>query len=550
MGHTLRALGLLLFVLSACVARAQTFSLRGKVIDPEDNGPIIGGSVVLLGTAHATGTNNDGRYLLTGIAAGTYTVRTTFIGHGVQDSTLTITGDATLDIAMPRRPIDLREVNISPRSDITTATTISGLDRSTRPVNSSQDLLQLVPGLFIAQHAGGGKAEQIFFRGFDIDHGTDLQVSVDGMPVNMVSHAHGQGYADLHFTIPETMDKLLVHKGPYNARFGDFATSGTVEFRTKDHIDHSEVKLEYGMFNTARVVGLFDLLGDKHLLAERNENAYIAAEYAFTDAYFNSKQDFGRLNLFGKYTGQLGESTHLTFSGSTFSAAWNASGQVPERAVDSGLIDRFGAIDDDEGGNTSRTNLYATLVSGARNGGVLKNQVYFVKYDFNLYSNFTFFSVDSVRGDMIAQTDDRTITGYSGSYSQDVRLGDRTLHLNAGVGARYDRADIALKNALERVVYDTIVAGNVDQLNANTYLDGTLALTDRFSINAAARLDVFMFDYTDARGVDSTSGKATQQRVSPKLNLTYTAPIPRTIGCSSTCAPVWVSTVTTHVPWW
>jgi len=501
---------------------AQLFSIRGSLIDQVNNTPLVGASVELVGTALGATTDQNGRYVIGGIAAGTYSLRTSYIGYGQKVQEVIVAGHVTVDVAAERKAIDLREVNISPRSEVTNTTTISGLDRLTRPVNNSQDLLQLVPGLFIAQHAGGGKAEQIFFRGFDIDHGTDLQVSVDGMPVNMVSHAHGQGYADLHFTIPETVDKLLVHKGPYDARFGDFATSGTVEFQTKNSVDRNEMKVEAGQFNTFRTVGQFDVLGKKHLFSQRKENAYIAGEYAYTDAYFNSPQGFGRYNVLGKYTGQVGERAHLTLSGSTFGAEWDASGQVPQRAVNSGLIDRFGAIDDTEGGTTKRTNTYATLVNGLRNGGSIRNQVYFVKYDFNLYSNFTFFANDSVNGDMIAQTDDRSIMGYTGSYGIDTHLGSRALRINTGAGLRYDQADISLKNAVQRVVYDTIVAGSVDQFNANGYVDAHLSVTERFTINAAARLDVFRFMYADARGLDSVSGMAVQQRVSPKLNFTYT----------------------------
>ena len=128
-------------------------------------------------------------------------------------------------------------------------------------MNSAQDLLRLVPGLFIAQHAGGGKAEQIFLRGFDCDHGTDFAVSIDGLPVNMVSHAHGQGYADFHFVIPETVEQLKVYKGPYTARFGDFATAGAGEFTTKTRLEHSQVKLEVGQFDTRRALVMLDLLG-------------------------------------------------------------------------------------------------------------------------------------------------------------------------------------------------------------------------------------------------------------------------------------------------
>jgi hypothetical protein len=521
MSPTLRSFFLIVFSLSLVVSIAQSVELNGVLIDPSSQDPVVGAVVQLVGTGLGSTTNLSGQYLIKKIPQGNYTIRVSSLGFGTVETTLKLDRNLTKDFNMEVKGIDLREVNVRPQGQGTNTEVINGMDRLTRPVNSSQDLLQLVPGLFIAQHAGGGKAEQIFFRGFDVDHGTDLQVSVDGLPVNMVSHAHGQGYADLHFTIPETVDKLLVHKGPYDARFGDFATSGTVEFLTKNSLDKSEVKLEGGMFNTMRAVGQFDLLGKKHLLTQRTENAYIAGEYAYTDAYFKSPQGFGRYNLFGKYTGQLAERTHLTLSGSTFGAQWSASGQVPQRAVTNGIIDRFGSVDDQEGGSTERTNAYATLVSGLRNGGSIKNQVYFVKYDFELFSNFTFFANDSANGDMIAQTDDRSIMGYTGSYNVNTHLGSRALHIGTGVGLRYDQADIALKNAVERVVFDTIVAGSVDQLNANGYVDATLDVTDRFSVNLAARLDVFRFMYGDARGTDSLSGTAVQHRFSPKLNFSY-----------------------------
>ncbi len=515
-----------LFLIIACLTMsgsfAQSFDLTGRLTDPDSQDPVVGATVILVGTNYGSTTDLSGRYTIKKIPQGGYTLRISSLGYGTNEEVLVLDQNLTKDFSIQVKGIDLREVSVRPQGQATNTEVINGLDRLTRPVNSSQDLLQLVPGLFIAQHAGGGKAEQIFFRGFDVDHGTDLQVSVDGMPVNMVSHAHGQGYADLHFTIPETVDKLLVHKGPYDARFGDFATSGTVEFLTKNSLDKSEIKVEGGMFNTFRAVGQFDLLGKKHLLTKRTENAYVAGEYAYTDAYFRSPQGFGRSNLFGKYTGQLGERTHLTVSGSTFGAKWNASGQIPERAVANGSIDRFGAVDDQEGGNTQRTNAYATLLNGMRNGGSFKNQIYFVKYDFELFSNFTFFANDSVNGDMIAQTDDRTIMGYNGSYSVNTHLGSRSLKLGAGAGLRYDQADIALKNAVERVVFDTIVSGAVDQINASVYADATLDVTDRFSVNLAARFDVFRYDYGDSRGVDSLSGNKVQHRVSPKLNFSYT----------------------------
>jgi outer membrane receptor for ferrienterochelin and colicin len=155
-------------------------------------------------------------------------------------------------ISLSRGSIDLDEVQISPHLNNASFHTLSDIDLNLRPVNSSQDLMRLVPGLFIAQHMGGGKAEQIFIRGFDADHGTDLNVSVDGMPVNMVSHIHGQGYADLHFLIPETVDTYDFGKGPYYTDHGDFTTAGYLNYTTKDALDKSMISLEAGRFNTFR----------------------------------------------------------------------------------------------------------------------------------------------------------------------------------------------------------------------------------------------------------------------------------------------------------
>lgn len=172
-----------------------------------------------------------------------------FIGFSQNPANDTLVKDA----------INLKEITISSddtKNNQMAAQVISNIDKLLRPTNSAQDLLRLVPGLFIAQHAGGGKAEQIFLRGFDCDHGTDFSVNIDGMPVNMVSHAHGQGYADFHFVIPETVDKLKVFKGTYTAQYGDFATSGAGEFNTKTNIGKSMVKLEGAMFDTYRALAL------------------------------------------------------------------------------------------------------------------------------------------------------------------------------------------------------------------------------------------------------------------------------------------------------
>src|SRR5688572_6265862 len=171
---------------------------------------------------------------------------------------------------------------------------ISKIDIKMRDITNSQEVLRLVPGLFIGQHAGGGKAEQIFLRGFDIDHGTDVNISVDGMPVNMVSHAHGQGYADLHFLIPEMIDNVHFKKGPYYADKGNMTTAGYVNFRTKNVLPSDMVRLEAGQFNTYRAVGMANLFSDK--MQKKDQHAFIASEYMYTKGYFDHPQNFNRLN--------------------------------------------------------------------------------------------------------------------------------------------------------------------------------------------------------------------------------------------------------------
>ncbi|MEO8734889.1 MAG: TonB-dependent receptor, partial [Flavobacteriales bacterium] len=506
----------------AALVCAQPFTLSGQISEKGEQ-PVADANIALVGTDRSVTTDVDGRFIFNALTGGEYTVRVAALGYSTVEQKVQISADTQVQLILTSTAIDLKEVQVTPGSDRTLTSVISNIDRDLRPVQTSQDLLKMVPGLFIAQHAGGGKAEQIFLRGFDCDHGTDIYISVDGMPVNMVSHAHGQGYADLHFVIPETVDRIQVHKGPYATRFGDFSTAGTVEMDTRDHLDQNEVKIEGGMFNTFRGMAMINILGENdHLFSKYKENLYVAGEFVHTDAYFDHKQDFNRTNLFAKYSGLLSDRTHLAFTVSTFAANWNASGQVPERALAEGIIDRFGAIDPNEGGNTDRTNLNATLTTRMKNEGVMNNELYYVNYGFSLFSDFTFFLEDTVHGDMINQRDHRNIVGYSGSYTQHALIGDKPLRWTAGLGARADMSYIQLLHAEKRTVLDTIRSGNLDQVNPSAYLDGTLDLSRRWAVNLGVRYDVYSFNYVEDR-YDSLSGNRVLSRASPKMNWYFQA---------------------------
>jgi hypothetical protein len=418
----------------------------------------------------------------------------------------------------PRIP-QLSEITVSPNAG-DQYKTISRLDIRMRNLNNSQDVLRLVPGLFIGQHAGGGKAEQIFLRGFDLDHGTDINISVDGMPVNMVSHAHGQGYADLHFLVPELIDHVNFKKGPYDADKGNLATAGHVEFKTKDVLTQNQVRLEAGQYNTWRALGMMNILGEK--ARAKNQSAFISTEYMFTKGYFDHPQDFNRLNIFGKYHGKINRRSTLTLTGSTFTSRWKASGQIPERAFKDGLISFFGAIDPNEGGKTSRTNGNAQLITEFNNGSYLKSQLYYTKYDFELFSNFTFFSRDSVNGDQIRQKESRHLAGYNGSYSSQWYAGNLKVSSEAGLQVRMDKTGGSeLSATRDRIVtLESFMLGDIREINTGAYVDQAIRFNDHFSMNAGLRYDHFNMRYTDRLNSDSISQKNTGI-FSPKLNFYY-----------------------------
>jgi outer membrane receptor protein involved in Fe transport len=523
--HVRHLLFTLLLLHYAVPAAGHNGSVKGAVFAKDGNIPLEGATVAVANTDKGAAADVFGGYTLSGLAAGTYTLQVSFLGYRTLAQTVEVKEGETVLVTsqLERGAFGLSEVTVAAQQQKPLGT-ISAIDINVRPVQNSQEVLRLVPGLFIGQHAGGGKAEQIFLRGFDIDHGTDIQLTVDGMPVNMVSHAHGQGYSDLHFVIPETIENIDYGKGPYQAAQGNFATAGYAGLFTRPSINSNSIKLEGGLFDTYRTVGMFNLLGEA--AKARQQHAYLATEHMFTNGYFESPQHFSRLNLFGHYQGMIGKDKILSVSLSTFRSRWDASGQIPMRAVDSGMITRFGAIDDTEGGHTSRQNINLRLTNMLPSNAVLENQVYFINYGFELYSNFTFFLNDSTNGDQIRQKEARHIYGYSGSYTKEHSLFSRRLTSEVGLQLRYDVVQDAelSRTRGRRVTLSEARNGDIEELNAAAYISETLELSPRLRLNAAVRFDQFMFDYLSQQSHDSTYNRqvAYRNKVSPKLNLFYT----------------------------
>jgi outer membrane receptor protein involved in Fe transport len=489
-------------------------SVKGIVTDKTGN-PIDFVTITVNKSTIHNHTDEFGRYTLSDVNMGD----TLHFAHMLHESNWVVINSgqmtSTIRTILTQKNFQLNQVTISPEKQA--LKTISVIDLETNPVSTSQELLRRVPGLIIGQHAGGGKAEQIFLRGFDIDHGTDININIDGLPVNMVSHAHGQGYADMHFIMPEIIENVTYGKGPYDADRGNFATAGYVSFKTKDNPDHSFFSTEYGSFNSRRTAGLFNLI------SSQNESAYIASEYLLSDGPFESTQALNRFNVFAKYTKRLENNDKLSIWASRFTSRWDASGQIPNRAVESGMITRFGAIDDTEGGNTSRSNIVLQYAKYLSNDNFIKTRAYVSAYDFLLYSNFTFFLNDSINGDQIKQKEQRNI------YGLDTELNYRSsdisddLLFRLGAGVRYDDVnDVELSNTVNRITtFSSLALGQMDESNIFGYADATYDY-GHLQVNAGIRADYFNYIYENNLSPLYDLRTVTKTAISPKLNFQYT----------------------------
>ena len=500
-----------LFLITSITLFSQNFS--GRVVNPKKQ--VIKQAYILnKATNNHTHSNAYGSFMLRNTSLGD-TIKISRLGY--QNEILIVKNlDEDIIIEMNAMPVTLDEVIIS--SEVNSLQMLTEVDIQTNPVNSSQDILRKVPGLFIGQHAGGGKAEQIFLRGFDIDHGTDINLTVDGLPVNMVSHAHGQGYADLHFVIPETVDNVDFGKGVYYENKGNFTTAGYVDFKTKAYLDTSMIKMEVGQFDTYRILGMFNLINTAQ------HHAYVASEYIATDSFFDSPQNFYRSNIFGKYTGFITDSDKLGVTFSNFSSTWDASGQIPQRAVDSGLISRFGAIDDTEGGNTSRTNLMLNYSKMIDDTSTIKSSLYWSAYDFELYSNFTFLLEDPINGDQIRQKEDRTIFGLQAEYQKTFTENKVNGTWQAGFSLRNDQSkDNELSRSKNRIeTLEQIQLGDSNETNFGAYVGANIHL-NKWTFNPSLRFDYFDFKYNDALLDLYQTQQETEAILSPKMNIYYNA---------------------------
>ena len=510
---------LLFFLLSVPADTAWTQNsmarapIRGTVRDASTDQPLESATVSVSGSDKVSAfSDQNGNFILPPSAEG-MCLTVTYVGY--KRATFCLKGESHLIVPLVREDTNLSGIILKNTS--VKSSQVAGLDLALKPVKSTQELLKLIPGLFIAQHAGGGKAEQIFLRGFDCDHGTDISIHVDGLPVNMVSHVHGQGYADTHFIIPETISKIDYGTGPYNVQEGNLNTAGYVNFSTYARVLQNVLQLERGDFNTNRGLTIINLLQK----SKPNQNAYVAGELYYTDGPTENKQHFSRVNLFGKYNLDIFEAVRLTVSLSAFDSKWDASGQIPSRALQEGYVQRFGSLDPSEGGYTQRYNANLTLTRVYPNGIHWESQLYGTKYRFNLYSDFTYFLKDSVHGDEIQQSERRKLYGASTKVTTRTRLWHWTLIHVYAAGVRYDQVtNSELAHVEKRNFLQDLRFGDIRESNLFAYNEQQLT-AGKFTVDAGVRADHLHFGYHDKLTTQQLPAQG-KSMLSPKFSLHYT----------------------------
>jgi TonB family protein len=408
---------------------------------------------------------------------------------------------------------------------ISAASSFSVRDRDfqLRPIGSVQDILRVTPGLVLVQHSGGGKANQYFLRGFDADHGTDLALSIDGIPINMVSHAHGQGYSDTNFIIPEVVERVEITKGPYFVGQSDFATAGSVNMVSRDNFEHSSIG-----FGPSGSPG-HGALGYRGLVIASPKfdswKATFAAELSRSNGPFDNPEGWDKYKLFNKITFALGETSSLSIGEMSYEGNWYGSGQIPARAVDQGLVSRFGSIDPDEGGNTGRHQVYAQYKLRPSKNSEFKALTYLASYRFNLYSNFTLFTRDPDYGDEIEQVDRRTIYGARLSYRIVQQLKGVRFDTTIGADGRGDDIHNELWSTVHRKRLLALRNNDVSETLMGAYVNEEISPFQWVRLNVGGRADMLNFAVTayGPSGSDAPpGGVGSAQIFTPKASLIVT----------------------------
>jgi outer membrane receptor protein involved in Fe transport len=430
----------------------------------------------------------------------------------------TAPASASASAAIPAAPEQISTVEVRGHYDNGVGTSDAASEGSVtaalianRPALRPGELLEFVPGVIVTQHSGDGKANQYFLRGFNLDHGTDFATFVDGMPVNMRSHAHGQGYTDLNFLMPELVDRINYKKGPYYAEEGDFASAGAAHMVLANKLPASTASMTVGEHAYYRGT----LTGSTPLGAG---NLVYGAELGHNNGPWVLPEAFHKSLGVLRYS-QGASDDQFTVTAMGYKGAWHASNQIPLRAVQSGALSPYGAIDQSDGGRTSRYSLSATMRQRSADT-LLQANAYVVQSTLDLYNNFTYFLDNPTDGDQSLQTEKRRLAGFDVAQTWFASWGALAVSNKVGVQGRYDYlSPLALYSTVNQQITGTVSESKVKEASVGVYLENTVQWLDWLRTTAGVRYDRYLFDVRS--NILDNSGKVDAGVTSPKLALIF-----------------------------
>ncbi|MDR3793784.1 MAG: TonB-dependent receptor [Terracidiphilus sp.] len=522
----------------ATVGKAHPLQLSGTVVDA--SGAVIPGAALQLLNANATvqktaQSDTNGSFLLSGLAAGFYRLVVSNSGFETKEILVTIGtagAPAPLRISLSVSSVSTT-VNVQGRADdligiadSSTQGTVGAVELQDRPILRSGEVLETVPGLIVTQHAGGGKANQYYLRGFNLDHGTDFAIFIDDMPLNLPSHAHGEGYSDMNTVIPEFVKRVNFEKGPYSAHVGNYGSAGSAHVEYFQTLPQNFVKAEGGMFGYGRAVfGASQKLGPGNLLYG-GEIYYDNGPWVHPDAYT-------KLNGLATYS-QGDDANDASITARAYHGKWNSSDQIPVSAVP--LVGLYGTLDPTDGGHSQR---YSLQAEGHRQSVNSESKItaYVFYYDLDLFSNFTYYLVDPVRGDQFEQQDRRWVAGLDARHTVFSQWLGRKVANTIGFQLRNDWINNGLYATKNRVRMDKTDSGSGNTLPAtrerdrftdtigSVYAENKIQWASKFRSVVALRGDNDKFVVTSlaysAAVNAANSGSATKFLPSPKASLIF-----------------------------
>ena len=515
----------LLTVLLASAASAQDRPaptdpgrVVGTVAEAGTGTPLAGVNVAL-GSGRNAVTQADGRFEIGGVPAGTYALRASSVGYEVLVRSVAVPAGGAVRVGLALVPgeADLGEVVVEGRATSLVGVAgaasegVVGQDQlRLRPLLRVGEVLEAVPGTIVTQHSGSGKANQFFLRGFNLDHGTDFSATLDGLPMNLPTHAHGQGYLDLNGLIPELVERVAFEKGPLAVEAGDFSAAGRAEIRLARRLDGGLAKAEVGADDSYEglVANSVAVGGGDLLLALRGR---------YYDGPWVNPENSGLASAVAKFSRGT-EANGLSVTALGYHTGWDATDQIARRAVEGGLLSRLGALDPTNGGTTGRYSLSGALQTTTPGGARTRVEAYAAAYHLNLFSNFTYFLDDPDRGDQFEQEDRRLYAGGGVSHRWLAPGLGRGGVNTVGVDVRHDQIlGVGLYRTQDRARVGTVRDDRVAQSTAGAYARNETRWTDWLRTTAGVRADVFRFDVeSDAA---ENSGVEADAVVSPKLGL-------------------------------